>query len=224
MFMVSIQRLILSWFWSAVKHFDGKKKKARKYCIAAIRDNSTATQRVFQELWYINFPFCSQSFVRGCLCLECVFHGESTKLCIRTNWYSELKVVLIINSPPLHYPVMTQMNNWKFTTATVTPNVWERHVSPSFSDFMRCHECSGLKRMKLYRMEASTATFHLITNSLNSLVFFNCPLLHSTNWSNNRILIKRNSTEVFRGFILWGSFARIRQMCINSGLLWSGIW
>lgn len=78
-----------------------------------------------------------------------MLHRESIKLCMGTNWYSELKVVLIINFPPLHYPVMIQMNNWKFNIITVTQNVSEYNISPSFLGIMGCHGWSKLKRMRV---------------------------------------------------------------------------
>lgn len=74
----------------------------------------------FSALNHISLPVFGPSVLRR----------ESTKLCMGTNWYSELKVAPIINFSPLHYPVMIQMNNWEFNNVTVTRNVSVPNVSP----------------------------------------------------------------------------------------------
>lgn len=154
-----------------------------------------------------------------------MLHRKSIKLCMGANWYSELKVVLIINFPPLHYPVMIQMNNWKFNTVTVTQNVSERSVGPSF---FRHYGVSWLKPAEKdegFRGWIHTsASVCLITNSFKSHFLKEAPLspVRWRRWSNGRILIKRNPTDVFH-VCLVRVFASLINMCIHPVLLWSVI-
>lgn len=133
---------LISWQWI---HFSWKKET--KYYTAASGTLPQWDNMYFKSLGtsISHFPLNHTSLPVFGVSVLC---RESLQLCMGTNWYSELKVVLIINSPPLHYPVMIQMNNWKFNSVTVTQNVWEHNVSPSFLGFMGCHGCSGLKKKK----------------------------------------------------------------------------
>lgn len=108
-----------------------------------------------------------------------VLRGESIKLCMATNWYSELKVVLIINSPPLHYPVMIQMNYWEFFAVSVTQNVWECNVSLSFLSFRGCRGVQQAERKWVFkRTEQQLHLFFFssfaLLRILSFLAFFNC--------------------------------------------------